>query len=76
MGWKDWPYWLRGGIISGIIFDLVVLILLWSISNSGEGGGIPLFSTAVLFGLIVGFGLGFIIGAIIGWIVGKIKSKK
>lgn len=26
MGWKDWPYWLRGGII-GFVIGLIPLIL-------------------------------------------------
>jgi ABC-type Na+ efflux pump permease subunit len=34
MGWKNWPSWLKGGIIAGIIF-IILLILSLFIPSSG-----------------------------------------
>ena len=78
MGWKNWPYWLRGGLI-GIIVGIILLSIGERTSLPIEGN---IFSSAsyadgpflyiVIFALIIFF----IIGAIIGLIVGKIKSKR
>jgi len=38
MGWKNWSYWLRGGIISVIIYLILLLITFLCAENaSGEG---------------------------------------
>ncbi len=57
MGWKDWPYWLKGGIIAIGIYAILTLILL----PFGETGGhpsvaawqIPSFLPAFLFGALL-----------------------
>jgi len=28
MSWKDWPYWLKGGIIAAAIYWIVVLLFI------------------------------------------------
>lgn len=88
MGWKDWNYWLKGGIIGAIVYLIIVVIWMFSIPPIK-----PTFLSQALEILIspfsfLGFGilipgvlpiaaaiLGFILGAIIGWIVGKIKNR-
>jgi hypothetical protein len=52
MGWKEWPIWLRGGIIGALIalilatlikllegtgFSLLIAILFWILSFKGFG---------------------------------------
>jgi len=40
MGWKNWPYWLRGGIIGMVISFLLIIIIsflgLLSLNMFGE----------------------------------------
>ena len=76
MGWKNWPYWLRGGIS----LDLLIIISMIIFPKLSE---IPIISILLYFPLFYGFIIGgliilfcwFIIGAIIGWIYGKIKRE-
>jgi len=88
MGWKNWGYWLRSGLIGAIIYLIIVAIWMFSIPPIE-----PTFLSQILKILIgpfsfLGFGilipgvlptaaaiLGYIIGAIIGWIYGKIKNR-
>ena len=28
MGWKDWPYWLRGGLIGVLVLGIFALVLI------------------------------------------------
>lgn len=28
MGWKDWPYWLKGGLI-GAVIGIICILLAW-----------------------------------------------
>ena len=89
MGWKDWPYPLKGftigGLIGGLIDIICVIILVIFLLNglSSQPGSMQdkelmLFIIAV--GVILGAFIIFIIfsgiGALIGWIYGKIKKKK
>jgi len=80
MAWKNWPYWLRGGVI-GVLFLIMALLLLSMIQIFKKGGcafygshSISLcfyFSLMFLWwGAIPAFG----IGALIGWIVRKIRN--
>ena len=41
MGWKNWPSWLKGGIIAGIIF-IIVLVLSLFIPSLGCNTSKPL----------------------------------
>ena len=36
MSWKNWPYWLKGGVI-GVILIIVFFIIIVSISNTSKG---------------------------------------
>ena len=47
MGWKNWPYWLRGGIIFSIIYLIIFIILKL----------IPCDSTGYLGGSCLGLGI-------------------
>ncbi|MFH1455399.1 MAG: hypothetical protein ABIF40_00430 [archaeon] len=55
MGWKDWPYWLRGGLItltlSLIIF--LVLIIAYPSTVSAFGAGIFVLYPAIFLGPIL-----------------------
>ncbi|NQU99452.1 MAG: hypothetical protein HQ538_01830 [Parcubacteria group bacterium] len=67
--WKEWSYWLKGGIVGGIIW-LIYTIYRYLLEP-------PLFSSFgfyfdragnLIFLVLIGF--------LIGWIYGKIKSQK
>ncbi|MDO8563443.1 MAG: hypothetical protein Q7R87_00350 [Nanoarchaeota archaeon] len=88
MGWKDWSYWLRGGIIGffiSTIFFWVKLILTTSYTEPpicdydggweilGQPCPIPEFIISNYKEEIIIF---TILLAFIGWIYGKIKSNK
>lgn len=79
MGWKNWPYWLKGGII-GLIIGLVGVLLkivlsLIFIDDTGRPGFFSISSTFITSQLLNCLGL-LIIGLIIGWIYGKFKLKR
>ena len=72
MGWKNWSYWLRGGIV-GLIIVLIWAFFVTYISppsgfaDSTDAGALVIFILTIP---------GIIIGMIVGLIVGKIKSRK
>ncbi|MBS3085684.1 hypothetical protein J4225_03285 [Candidatus Pacearchaeota archaeon] len=79
MGWKDWPYWLKGGVI----FEILLIIGLFLIAFI-KGEGLAILFLLIFFGgenpwemfTFLGFLiLYFILGAIIGWIYGKIRNR-
>ena len=79
MGWKDWPYWLKGGEI----FEILLIIGLFLIAFI-KGEGLAILFLLIFFGgenpwemfTFLGFLiLYFILGAIIGWIYGKIRNR-
>jgi len=91
MSWKNWPYWLKGGVIGLafiILLEIINLLLSFLVIHLPF---INAFENIDIFSLILcrGFCSGenrmvqlitiwpsyFIIGAIIGWIIGKIKQK-
>jgi len=88
MGWSDWPYWMKGGVIGFIIGSLAIVMtnFLGFLFNGsmallglliGIGSWPPL---TIIFGSDYGFILWltpityFVYGAIIGWVYGKIKN--
>ena len=83
MGWKDWPSWVKGGVIG--IFLILLYLLIFIISSDllqlGERAfafALPLFlvsGTNDFLGLIFTLIAYFVLGAIIGWIVGKIRNR-
>jgi len=44
MGFKDWPYWLKGGIISILLIILISIILIPFGSPDGELFNFPYWS--------------------------------
>ena len=83
MGWKERPYWLKGGII-GLVLGIVLGFILYVYFPMKKFALIlcktfpcpqvayynePLF---ILYSPIILF----IVGTLIGWIVGKVKSKE
>ena len=83
MVWKNWPYWVRGGII-GIILSILLafLIVPYTCSDFYRLG--PAYPTdqPICYWLVVNGGwmwisiLIFVLVLIIGLIYGKIKSKR
>lgn len=86
MGWKNWPYWLIGGIIGLIV--VIINFLYQSNPLSRVFIGFPIrfirLNPDSVLGIVLflvvppifWFIIGAITGAIIGLIVGKIKKKK
>jgi hypothetical protein len=88
MGWKEWPYWLKGGIIFARIFVIIFLlqgilpfcaptgflvISRWFFPFAGWLGNI---SSCVAYGDVPGFILRWIvIGLVFGSLVGWIYGK-
>ena len=89
--WKNWPYWVRGGIIGGII-GLFMLIALWlcssymmhcllePIETIDVGGGSCYFKDYFSVSSLIYFGIPtfitVLVGLFIGWLYGKIKNRK
>jgi len=88
MGWKNWPYWLRGGFI-GFLIGLILVLIMFGITPEFNNyiiypmyilcqGGLE--CTFSLFGfvlsVIINLILFFIIGSLIGLVFGKIRSRK
>lgn len=67
MGWKDWPYWFKGGIISLVI---PIVFFIYAIINVETG----FENFAYLFTIEIAV-VAFIIGSIIGLIIGKARQK-
>ena len=86
MNWKNWPYWLKGGII-GIIFAIIIILITFAYyevsSNLGSFFGINEYLVENIsnygLGLILYMSLNlieyFVIGALIGYIYGRIIKK-
>lgn len=72
MCWKKMQYWLRGGLIGGviaIIYDLISLI-----ANNFQF--INIWFLALILDVVVFFVIGAIIGIIIGLIINSVRGKK
>ena len=87
MGWKDWSYWVRGGMIGLLILPLFVILFLLDIEAP-----IKILPFLDFIGLVIcggkfcqdiGGAIHFLtiplsiilIGALIGWLVGKFRKK-
>ncbi|PIN93038.1 hypothetical protein COU54_04780 [Candidatus Pacearchaeota archaeon CG10_big_fil_rev_8_21_14_0_10_31_24] len=88
MGWKDWSYWLKGGII-GIVFTIFYCLLRLFVVENGFLTYLDIVYAPIIILLIKIYGFkeaiidypvvvvyGLVVGALIGWIYGKIKNKK
>lgn len=90
MGWKNWPNWVRGGVI-GILFAILSMFLFIPLTEDFFPSIAIIFLRIDFISLIICKGICegemgmiqvytilpsyFLIGALIGWFIGKIKSK-
>ena len=83
MGWEKLPYWLKGGLIGGII-SIILLIIFLSITKvciDPSPGCVPMITQLNLIQLntylifICSIIIGFLIGAFVGFIIKKLKKK-
>jgi hypothetical protein len=82
MGWKEWPAWVKGGLVGfliGLLYFFWVLYLnrnnpdgigLWEKAFGGAWGSIVLLLVYIVIICSVA------LCALIGWIVGRVKAKK
>ena len=80
MGWRDWPYWVKGAIILLAIETFIAICLFtyfaimdYVIDPNGFGHGLAAGILVIFY--LISIIPALIIGALIGWIYGKIKSK-
>lgn len=83
MGWKNWPSWVKGGLIGGIIGTIISIIITFNFMGRGLAGGItggggsfsPIWIIAAIMWsppiILIFFG----IGSLLGWLYGKIKKR-
>jgi len=88
MGWKDWPYWLKGGIIGTVLATLIILIVGFIALSICYENCPPFIKNSLFIFILPSYFLpgviadvaiiiwNFLIGALIGFIYGKIKSRK
>jgi len=60
MGWKNWPSWLKGGVI-GITLYVLIGIFIWFLEGKMDAGGMRGFFSFIYFltpGLFI-FGYNF-----------------
>ena len=87
MGFRDWPAWLKWGIVFEVIylpllvlssFSPAILILLfpWSLLVGDNLTNLDLFEGySVFFFMAINIILVFAIGAVIGWVIGKVRAR-
>ena len=61
MGWKQWPYWMRGGII-GVVTSVIIGLTLRLIDLYVVNYLNPWVAITFIDGVIVGSFIGFVIG--------------
>jgi len=78
--WRDWPYWIKGGLLGGIILSgwrVAEIILSLNQDRRSMDGADPFF---ILINLILLFSFGAVIGTAIGYfidfIIGRTKLRK
>ena len=89
MGFKEWPSWLKGGLIGFVVSVILQLVPLIGFLIRAPVGLILLFillpfvgenkisdDTAGILTVSLSLIFYFLIGALIGWIVGKMKSNQ
>lgn len=76
MAWKNWSYWLKGGIIGIILIIVLILVMVFTpldLKPSLIATNSDAYQTiAVVPLLLIEW---FVYGALIGWIYGKIKQR-
>ncbi|MBX4211894.1 hypothetical protein KW787_00350 [Candidatus Pacearchaeota archaeon] len=73
MVWKDWPYWLKGGIIFAIIGFVSGCVLSQNDTFVLSGSSDVVWIVYMAISLTI---VGFIVGTILGSIYGSIKNKE
>ncbi len=92
MHWKNWPYWVKGGVIAGIVTLIIggyyilydgrsdVLTAIYAPGLSAlfiSKGGLFSGNNPSLFEEFFAITLnGFVYGVLIGWLYGKFKNRK
>jgi len=77
MGWKDFGYWIKGGVI-GLVLFLIFYIIGFFVSGISFSTYLAVtFSPSEAFTIItyVILAVFIVIGMVIGWIYGKIKLR-
>lgn len=78
MNWKNWPYWVKGGIIvvcSGVLIPVLLnKILNYKVYFSLLATTSDSYQTPAVFFILIPEW--FIYGAIFGYLYGKIKNRK
>ena len=69
MGWKDWPVWLKGGVI-GVIIELIIFIFVYTFNYFVYNHLFNYFSkeTSILIGNLIIFPLYIMLGLQPNWI--------
>lgn len=71
MNWKNWPYWLRGGLIAISILIIFALVLIFTfLGECGDMGCAAVYIVVLAAAAVIP---AFLIGALFGWIYGKNK---
>ena len=76
MAWKEWPLWLRGGVL-GLIIPIIGTILFFLTSGSDM---VILVSILFLFGegmpegVLLSISVWFVIGALLGYAIQHFKK--
>jgi hypothetical protein len=77
MAWKNWPYWLRGGLI-GLVIGIwplgQFLVIPTNLLLHSMGFYFGIKSEVVYLGYVLLHHI--ILGALIGLLIGEIKSRK
>jgi len=90
MGWKNWPYWLKGGLIFEIVLLIqIILTYLCLITGfiHGDAANCLVFAISpgllftkivdgIIIPIVVNLVVYFTIGTLIGFLFGKLKKKK
>jgi len=88
MGWKDWPYWLKGGILVGLIIQPILALIPFGLGHTILGWIFYSYRLSILLppcehfciltpiGYILSFIIWFFIGALIIWIHRSLKKTK
>lgn len=77
--WKNWPYWVRGGIIVAVVYAAVHFYLANTILSALEWNWNLYFAISfILYPLPTYFSLAFyfLLGTVMGFFYGKIKTRR
>ncbi len=76
MGWKEWPAWVKGGVIGATPSVLYLILVLFLNRNNPDGNIFTHPYGAIVLWIIIGVTLGgAFLGTLVGWIYGKIRGR-